>query len=100
MELKIKSLKRTEMSRILDKKFSAIEVNEKYFCGIVAMLTFIDIASPLYVPSPIGKVCIADKNYKWLQFAPKNSNWWLTVMFDDKNQIIESYFDITQKKCF
>lgn len=54
------------------------------------------VESSLSVDSPIGKVTIADNNYKNLIFAPKGKNWWLTVMFDDQDNLIESYFDITK----
>lgn len=101
MELGIKSLDRNEMTRILEKKIKTIEVHENFFNGMISLLTFLEITDPLYVPSPIGKnVCIIDKNYKWLQFAPKNQNWWLTIMYDENNNIIESYFDITKENIF
>lgn len=58
------------------------------------------VSSPLIVASPTGKVTIANNNYKNIIFAPKNKNWWLTVMFDDKDNIIESYFDITKTNDF
>ena len=59
-----------------------------------------NVTSPLEVDSPIGKVIIADNNYKNLIIAPKNKNWWLTVMYDDKNNLIESYFDISKLNNF
>ena len=58
------------------------------------------VESSLSVDSPIGKVTIADNNYKNLIFAPKGQNWWLTVMFDDQDNLIESYFDITRTNNF
>ncbi len=58
------------------------------------------VESPLSVDSPVGKVTIADNNYKNLIFAPKGKNWWLTVMFDDQDNLIESYFDITRTNDF
>lgn len=100
MDLVIKSLNRTEMSRIISKTIKTIEANKSDFNGFVSLLTFNEISSPLIVTNPSGKICIADKNYKWLQFAPKNANWWLTVMYNEKNNLIESYFDITKENVF
>lgn len=59
-----------------------------------------EVESPLKVNSPIGMVTIADNNYKNIIIAPKNENWWLTVMFDNNNNLIESYFDITRLNNF
>ena len=64
------------------------------------MLTMKEVESPLKVNSPIGMVTIADNNYKNIIIAPKNENWWLTVIFDNNNNLIESYFDITRLNNF
>ncbi len=100
MDLVIKSLNRVEMSRIIKKTIKTMEVSKNEFNGFISLLTFDEISSPLFVMNPTGKICIADTNYKWLQFAPKNANWWLTVMYNEKNQLIESYFDITKENVF
>lgn len=65
--------------------------------GKVCFLNMIKVSSPLAVDSPIGKVTIANNRYKYLIFAPKNQNWWLTIMFHNKNNLIESSFDITKE---
>ncbi len=38
---------------------------------------------------------ITDTGYYWLQYAPKDKNFWLTVMFDSNREIVQYYFDIT-----
>ena len=58
------------------------------------------VESPLSVDSPVGRVTIVDNNYKNLIFAPRGENWWLTVMFDAQDNLIESYFDITKENNF
>jgi len=96
----IKDLKRNDWKR-LKRKFIQIEdIKNNYFEGKVCLLTMEEVASPLEVDSPIGKVKIADNGYKNIIVAPKNKNWWLTVMFDNKNNLIESYFDITRLNNF
>lgn len=96
LELVLKSLRRDEWKRFIKKSTKNLRVNEKEFCGTVGLLTIEEIDKPLVVTYPNYKVVIADKNYKWLQLAPKNENWWLTVLYDDKDNLIESYFDITK----
>ena len=41
------------------------------------------------------QVRLVDTGYSWMQIAPKNEHWWLTVMFDDQGGIVQYYFDIT-----
>lgn len=38
---------------------------------------------------------ITDTGYYWLQYAPKDKNFWLTVMFDSNREVVQYYFDIT-----
>lgn len=96
----IRDLKRDDWSRITDKTINIIDYQNEYFDGKICLLKMNSVSSPLSVDSPIGKVVIADNNYKNLIIAPRNANWWLTVMFDDNNQLIESYFDITRLNNF
>lgn len=41
-------------------------------------------------------VCIQDTDYKWLEFYDYTSKVRLTAMYDDKNQVVEWYFDIAR----
>lgn len=92
----IRDLKRDDWTRITDKTTNVIDYQNEYFDGKICLLKMNSVTSPLSVDSPVGQVIIADNNYKNLIIAPKNANWWLTVMFDANNQLIESYFDITR----
>lgn len=91
-----RDLKRDDWSRIT-KKITIIEDEKNsFFEGKVCYLKMLEVQSPLFVDSPVGQIKIADNNFKYLLFAPRNQNWWLTVMFDEENKLIESYFDITK----
>ena len=41
--------------------------------------------------------CIIDNDYKWLEFYDYNSRIKLTVMYNEKNEPIEWYFDIARR---
>lgn len=41
--------------------------------------------------------CLLDDGYTWILRLPMGENWSLTTMFDDKDNIIEWYFDITKE---
>lgn len=95
-----RDLKRNDWKRIFDKDVIVEDVINPFFEGKVCYLNMKKVESPLSVDSPIGKITIADNNYKNLIFAPKEQNWWLTVMFDHQDKLIESYFDITKVNDF
>lgn len=96
----IRDLKRNDWNRIKDKNIKIENIKNEYFEGKICLLVMNEVASPLSVDSPVGKVVIAANNFKNLIIAPRNKNWWLTVMFNDKNELIESYFDITKLNNF
>lgn len=100
MKLGRRDLKRDDWNRIIEKEIIIEDVKNDYMEGKVCFLNMIKVSSPLNVNSPIGKVTIADNGYKNLIFAPQNKHWWLTIMFDDKDNLIESYFDITKENNF
>lgn len=96
----IRDLKRDDWKRITDKTIKIIDYENEFFDGKICLLRMNKVSSPLIVESPIGNVTIADNNYKNIIVAPRNANWWLTIMFDDKNNLIESYFDISRLNNF
>lgn len=95
-----RDLRRNDWKRITKKEVIVEDEKNKFFEGKVCYLDMQLVESPLSVDSPTGKVTIAANNYKNLIFAPKGENWWLTVMFDDQDNLIESYFDITRVNDF
>ena len=95
-----RDLRRNDWKRITKKEVIVEDEKNEFFEGKVCYLDMQLVESPLSVDSPTGKVTIADNNYKNLIFAPKGENWWLTVMFDDQDNLIESYFDITRTNDF
>ena len=42
-------------------------------------------------------IIVADDNYKWLQILPDKKRYSMTVMFDNKGNPLEYYFDINIK---
>jgi len=62
---------------------------------ILAYLVYIKkAAKPWFVPRANGEECNLDDNYKWLQLYGVESNAVVTAIFDDKDNFVESYFDI------
>ena len=42
-------------------------------------------------------LCMAGDNYKWLEFYDYNKKYRLTAMYNEKNEIVEWYFDIARR---
>lgn len=95
-----RDIKRNDWKRIIKKETIVEDIKNNVFEGKICFLKVKEVKEPLSVTSPIGKVTIADSNYSNLIIAPKNANWWLTVMFDANDNLIQSYFDITKTNNF
>lgn len=72
-------------------------VDEDYFKGYVCNVKIIDVEKPLIVNNGINEVCIKDNGYEWFEVYPDNKNYALTIMFDNKLNLIEWYFDIAKE---
>ena len=93
-------LERNDWKKIVDKDVIIDDISTNDFEGKIALLNIKEVEAPLSIDSPNGAVKIVDKGYKHLMIAPKNQNWWLTAVFDENDNLIESYFDITKINCF
>lgn len=71
--------------------------DEDNFKGYISNVKFQNVEKPLIVNNGISKVCIKNNGYEWFEVYPDNSNYALTIMFDDKNDLIEWYFDIAKE---
>lgn len=69
--------------------------NNSDFTGDIALIKFNKMYKP-YVVENIN-LCMANNNYKWLEFYDYSKKCRLTAMYNDKNEIIEWYFDIARK---
>lgn len=97
MELKKKTLRRDEWTRVTDKTVALMPVTTTLFSGLACLLSIRGVEAPLWVhEGAFGAVRIADRGFRWLQLAPEGKHWWLTVMFDERGALVESYFDITR----
>lgn len=56
------------------------------------------VRDPLEVTVVGQNIIVADDNYKWLQILPEKKRYSITVMFDNKGNPLEYYFDINIKK--
>lgn len=70
--------------------------DEDWFKGYVCYTKMKDV-KPLFVNNGVEEICVKNNGFEWLEVYPDNSNYAITIMFDDKTNIIEWYFDISKE---
>ena len=93
------SLKKRYADRHVGKKSrkteqKIISVCDDFFTGDIYFYHFFDVIEKILIPN--GKTII-DNDYKWLEFYDYSSKIKLTAIYDEKNEIIEWYFDIARE---
>lgn len=95
MQIKTKYLDRRGWNRITSRRDAYLEWMTKDLSGIAGLIRMDSVTAPLNKTVSGTQVRLVDTGYSWMQIAPKNEHWWLTVMFDDQGGIVQYYFDIT-----
>lgn len=72
-------------------------IEDDYFKGYACFIKIKDVKKPLIVYNGTNNICIKDENYEWFEVYPDNGKYAITIMFDDNNNLIEWYFDISKK---
>ena len=97
MNFKKKTMLRSEWVGIEEKTHADMRVSNSWFTGCAGLLRMDRVDEPFSVNYFDRRVQITGKDYMWLQLAPENENYWATVMFDEKGELLECYFDITSE---
>ncbi len=94
--MKTKTMKRSEWWRLEECLFSSKEIDDNTEAGLIQMQK---LAKPLYIfySNDMPSKCIADNGYSWLQVARRDSHVWITAMFNEHDELLECYFDMTNK---
>ena len=75
--------------------FKIKSFNNSDFVGDIALIKFNKMNKPYMIENI--NLCMANDNYKWLEFYDYNKKYMLTAMYNEENEIIEWYFDIARK---
>lgn len=95
MQIKRKTMRRSEWTRVVASEYAAEAFQSAECAGAAGLLHLLKVRQPLTVCMAHRPVTLADDGYWWMQIAPENQHWWLTVMFDDCDRIVQYYFDMT-----
>lgn len=93
---KERDMRRTDWKRITKRRYTSRE-NADIFgnTGRISLTSIDEVTGPLTVHYQSRAVLIADAAYSWFQAAVPGVRWWLTAMFDERDRLIQIYFDIT-----
>lgn len=84
----------TKYENVLEVSQSIKSINNEDFVGDIFLNNFKKISNPIILDNGL---CIQDINYKWLEFYDYTSKVRLTAVYDEKNEIVEWYFDMARE---
>ena len=77
--------------------YKLLKIDETFFKGYACFLKLKNVDNPLIVYNGIENICIKDNDYEWIEVYPTNEKYAITIMYDNKGNLIEWYFDISKK---
>lgn len=83
-----------------NKKYFSKEVSFENTKAIASIIKWFDVKEKVEVNYNFKHEIIIDNNYTWIQIAPINNNYWIKAMYDEKNELIEIYIDVTRNNDF
>ena len=81
----------------LGDDYKQIRIEEPFFKGYACLIKFSHIEKPLIVNYKGNNVCIKDNDYEWIAVYPDGKKYAITIMYDNHNNLIEWYFDISKE---
>ena len=72
-------------------------IDKDYFKGYACKINFGKVDKPIQVKVEDKEYYIKNDNYTWYEIYPDNSNYALTIMYDEYNNHIEWYFDVSKE---
>lgn len=95
MQIETKYLDRRGWSRITSRRDAYLDLKTNDFTGIAGLIRMDSVTAPLDKTVAGTQIRLVDEGYSWMQIAPENENWWLTVMIDRTDGIVQYYIDVT-----
>jgi predicted RNA-binding protein associated with RNAse of E/G family len=80
-----------------EDNYKELRIDESFFKGYAVYLKYNNVENPLVVNNGKEDLCIRDNGYEWIEVYPENEKYALTIMYDNKGNLIEWYFDISKE---
>lgn len=97
MSGEIRYISRKGWGRILDASSTYLKLDLPGFKAVASLMKINKVKQPLVVKAVDHDLTIVDDGYMWMQLAPEGQHWWMSVMFDRNDRIIQYYFDTTKE---
>lgn len=85
---------RPNWKRIIKKRFKLTYIEEKEFKGHLSIIYIDKVSEPLVLGVAGENLCLVNDDFIWIQQFPKDYNYALTTMFNEKHEVVQWYFDI------
>ena len=95
MSLSTKVMSRSHWPKVIDKDYTYMMIDDQFYKGAVGLIKINEIDKPATKVYDTIPVKIIDNGYYWLQIGPENQNYWITIMYNELEEIVQYYFDIT-----
>lgn len=93
--MNVKTIRRDDWHRILEKEIRTEAFSWKGIPGKISLLFIKKITEPLFIRYEAGDVKIVEAGYSWIQIALEGQFYWITSMFDENGRLLEIYIDMT-----
>lgn len=85
-----------DWQRIKASRLAVLDLDEKHFRGVVALLYIDEVTEPFSVSYDGQSLCILDQGYSWLRHFPVGSQYIMTTTFSPDGQVLQWYIDLCQ----
>lgn len=86
-----------DWDKLKSKKFVNKYISNKDFSGNICLISDIKVNEKIVITEGNKKITIMDDNFKWLKLYPENNkNIAISVSINDKDEIVEWYFDVAK----
>lgn len=82
------------------KEYFSKEISVGNLNGVASIIRFINIKDKTEVNYNFKHEIIVDNNYVWIQLAFKEENFWIKSMYNEKDNLVEVYIDVSKYNNF
>jgi uncharacterized protein len=95
--MKRKYIDRSNWQRIEKGRCVLFNTYQERFEGYASAIFIEKVKEKLVCNLDKRQFCLADDKFVWIQRLPIEKKWSVTTMFDENNNIVQWYFDITKQ---
>ena len=78
------------------KKYYSKTITNGSLSGVIRITKLFNVSKKTEVHYNFKDAVIVDNGYTWIQLAFKDQNFWIKAMYDEKDNLIEIYVDVSK----